>query len=217
MTSAAIQALLVAIFFLNLFVLGTSRLRSTITASAAQGIVAGLLAVFIHGNHLGRSFLVAGGTIAIKGVLIPGLLQRALRETKARREVEPYIGFSTSLLLGAAATGAAILFAERLPLADEHQGMLLVPASMATILTGFIVLTTRRKAITQVVGYLVLENGVFLTALLLHDALPSLVEIGVLLDLLVAIFVIAIVINHVQRDFSSEGGDVAEFHRLREE
>ncbi|MBK8013514.1 MAG: hydrogenase [Deltaproteobacteria bacterium] len=216
MKSSFVEALLVVIFFLNLFVLGTSRLRSTITASAAQGVVAGFLTVLLHTNHLGRALVVAGGTIAIKGALIPTLLHRALLSTKTRREVEPYVGFSASLLLGAVATGAAILFAERLPLAIEHQGMLLVPASMATILTGFIVLTTRRKAITQVVGYLVLENGVFLMALLLHDALPSLVEVGVLLDLLVAIFVLAIVIHHVQRDFSSDGADVAEFHRLRE-
>jgi len=78
-----------------------------------------------------------------------------------------------------------------------------VPASFATVLTGFLVLTTRRKAITQVVGYLTLENGVFVFGLLLVEAIPFLVEFGVLLDLLVAVFVMGIIMNHIQREFSS--------------
>ena len=100
-------------------------------------------------------------------------------------------------------TAVAILFASYLPLAPEHVGSLLVPASLATVLTGFIMLTTRRKAITQVVGYLVLENGIFIIGLLLHEAMPFLVEVGVLLDLLVGIFVMGIVINHISREFQS--------------
>jgi len=120
----------------------------------------------------------------------------------------------TSLILGAVATGGAVLFADRLPLAPEHQGSLLVPASLATVLTGFLILATRRKAITQVVGYLVLENGIFIMGLTLHEAMPSLVEVGVLLDLLVAIFVIGIVINHISREFASL--DVARLDTLKD-
>jgi len=89
-----------------------------------------------------------------------------------------------------------------------------VPASLATVLTGFLILCSRRKAITQVVGYLVLENGIFVMGLTLHDAMPYLVEIGVLLDLLVAIFVIGIVINHINREFASL--DVTRLDTLKE-
>ena len=78
-----------------------------------------------------------------------------------------------------------------------------MPASLATVLTGFLVLTTRRKAITQVVGYLVLENGIFIFGLLLVEAMPFLVEIGVLLDLFVGVFVMGIIIDHINREFSS--------------
>ncbi|HEU4428038.1 MAG TPA: hydrogenase, partial [Myxococcota bacterium] len=72
----------------------------------------------------------------------------------------------------------------------------------------------RRKAITQVVGYLVLENGIFLMGLTLHEAMPLLVELGVLLDLLVGVFVIGIVLNHINREFSSL--DVTRLDTLRE-
>ena len=78
-----------------------------------------------------------------------------------------------------------------------------MPASLATVLTGFLLLTTRSKAITQVIGYLVLENGIFIFGLLLLEAMPFLVEIGVLLDLFVGIFVMGIIINHINREFAS--------------
>jgi hydrogenase-4 component E len=212
--STAIDPLLVVILVLNFLVLGTSRLRTVINASALQGALLGLLAVFVHGHLAVRPVAVGAVAMIIKGVVIPGMLQRALREAAIRREVEPYISFVTSLILGAIATGAAVVFADQLPLAAEHQRSLLVPASLATLLTGFLVLTTRRKAITQVVGYLILENGIFVMGLTLHDAMPSLVEIGVLLDLLVAIFVIGIVINHISREFASM--DVARLDTLKE-
>ena len=97
---------------------------------------------------------------------------------------------------------------------EQHAGVLTVPASLATVLTGFLVLTTRRKAITQVVGYLTLENGIFVFGLTLAEAIPFLVEIGVLLDLLVAIFVIGIVINRIHREFASL--DVTRLDSLKE-
>jgi hydrogenase-4 component E len=147
--------------------------------------------------------LVTGGAILIKGIGIPFMLARAMRDAQIRREVEPFVGFVTSLILGAVGTGLSLLFAETLPLAPEHKGSLLVPASLATLLTGFIVLTTRRKAITQVVGYLILENGIFIMGLCLLEAMPFLVEVGVLLDLFVGIFVMGIMINHINREFSS--------------
>ncbi len=78
-----------------------------------------------------------------------------------------------------------------------------MPASLATVLTGFIVLTTRRKAITQVAGYLILENGIFIMGLTLVEAMPFLVEVGVLLDLVVGIFVMGIMIYQINREFSS--------------
>jgi hydrogenase-4 component E len=210
----AVDPLLVLVMLLNFLLLGTSRLRSAIGASALQGALLGVLTVFVHGGLAPRSMMVGAAAIAIKGVLIPGMLNRALRDAAIRKEIEPYVSFVTSLILGAVATGAAVLFADRLPLALEHQGSLLVPASLATVLTGFVILSTRRKAITQVVGYLVLENGIFIMGLTLHAAMPSLVEIGVLLDLLVAIFVIGIVINHINREFASL--DVARLDTLKE-
>jgi hydrogenase-4 component E len=211
---AWIDPLLVVILLLNFFALATSRLRAAITASAAQGVVLGLATVAVHGRIGLEIALIAAGAMLIKGLLIPTLLTRALREAAIRREIEPLIGFTTTILFGAIGTGLSLLFARTLPLAPQHVGSLLVPASLSTVFTGFLLLITRRKAITQVVGYLILENGIFIMGLTLLDAIPFLVEIGVLLDLFVGIFVMGIIINHINREFSSL--DVARLSALKE-
>jgi hydrogenase-4 component E len=77
------------------------------------------------------------------------------------------------------------------------------PASLSTVLVGFLIMATRVKAITQVIGFLVLENGIFIFGLLLLDAMPFRVEAGVLLDLFVAIFVMGIIIHRIGREFAS--------------
>ncbi|GAB4144853.1 MAG: hydrogenase [Planctomycetota bacterium] len=209
-----LESLLVAVVLLDFFALGGSRLRAVIRATALQGAALAAMPIAMHGHATTHLVLVGFGTLMVKGVTIPWLLNRALRDVTIRREVEPTIGFTTSLVLGAIGTGFGLAFADSLPLADEHAGSLAVPASFATMIAGFLILATRRKAITQVVGYMILENGVFLFGLLLLEAQPFLVEIGVLLDLLVGVFVMGITMHRIQREFSNI--DAASFTALRE-
>ena len=177
-------------------------------------ILLGGLAFIVPSEWVRPWLLPVGGAALIKGLVIPWLLLRAMRDAAIRREVEPVIGFVPSLLLCAVGTGVALVFSSTLPLAPQHQGSLLVPASLATVLSGFLVLTTRKKAINQVVGYLVLENGIYIMGLTLLQVMPFLVEIGVLLDLFVAIFVMGIIINHISREFGSM--DTANLSALKE-
>ncbi|HTL52702.1 MAG TPA: hydrogenase [Planctomycetota bacterium] len=199
-----LNALLVAVLGLNLFALGNSRLRSIIRIVGMQGALLGVMPLLIHHNLTWATVGVSIATIMLKGLAIPTMLMRALREAQIKREVEPLIGFLPSLILGALATGFALVFTTSLPLADKHTPPLLVPAALATVLVGFILVTTRYKAITQVIGYLVLENGIFIFSLLLIEAMPLVMEMGVLLDLFVGIFVICIIVNHINRAFSSQ-------------
>jgi hydrogenase-4 component E len=200
---SAANLLLVGVLLLNLFFLGTSRIRALIQAAALQGVVLGLMPLLIHERVDWHTGSIAAATIVLKGSVIPGMLRRALRDAQIKREVEPLIGLVPTMLLGALGTLLSIAFASGLPLAPEHQNLLVVPASFSTVLTGFLLLTTRFKAITQAIGYLVLENGIFIFGLLLLEAMPFLVEIGVLLDLFVGIFVVSIIIHHINREFAS--------------
>ena len=215
MTIASLDPLLVLVLLLNLYILTSTQLRAVVYAVALQGV---LLAVIYPVAHQGidlpgsepagvdgwaalRLVILAFVMAGVKGFIIPGLLLKAMRETDIRRHVESTIGIIPALLIGAAGTVLAIAFAARLPLRAEHTSALVVPAALATVFTGFLILTTRWRALTQVLGYIVLENGIFIFGLLLVEAVPILVELGVLLDLFVGVFVMGIIINHVSRAF----------------
>jgi hydrogenase-4 component E len=210
----ALNLLVALAIGLNLVALASSRLPSIIRAAALQGMVLGALPLFLEHEFNVLVALVALGTVAAKGFVIPGLLRRALRAANIDREVEPLIGFIPSLLLGAAATIGAVALAEALPLQPEHRGLLLVPGAFATVVSGFLLLMGRTKAISQVCGYLLLENGIYLFGLLLIRATPLIVEAGILLDLTVAVFVIGIIVDRIQREFDTL--DTRELTSLRE-
>jgi hydrogenase-4 component E len=200
---SVLDPLLIVALALNFVALGVSRIRGVINAVAAQGILLGILALFVHPGIGPQDVLLVAITIAVKGIAIPRLLLHAMREANIQHEVDPIVDSMGSLLLGAVGTGLAVVFAYSLPLSEEHRNSLLVPASLSTVWTGFLLLTARRKAIMQVMGYLLLENGIFLFGLLLLEAMPLLVEAGLLLDLFTGVFVMGIIIHHISREFAS--------------
>jgi hydrogenase-4 component E len=202
MREAAASVLILAVT-MNFLALGSSNLKACVRAAALQGLFVSLFPLLFTPAPTLRllGLVVVAGVV--KAIVIPSMLYRALREVHIRHEVEPYLGLVPSVLLCAVGTGAATLFASHLPLRPEHRDLLVVPVALGTLFAGFLLLTTRRKAISQVTGYLILENGIFVFAQLLHEAMPALVEVGVLLDLLVGIFVMGIVMNQIQREFGS--------------
>jgi hydrogenase-4 component E len=201
--NAAVNLLVGVAMGLNLLALASSRLPSMIRTVAVQGMVLGAIPLLMEHRFDWLVAGVAAVTIAVKGFVIPGLLRRAMRVARIEREIEPFIGFVPSLLLGAAGTIAAVAAARALPLLPEHRDTLLVPGALASVLTGFVLLIGRVKAIAQVAGYLILENGIYLFGLLLIHSTPLLVESGILLDLVVGMFVIGIIVDRIQRAFDS--------------
>jgi hydrogenase-4 component E len=194
--------LLLSVILINFFTLGSARLVACIRVVAVQGALLALLPLAAHGLS-GHALLLALWALSLKGIFIPLMLLRTIRKVRIRREMEPIIGFVPTLILGALTTSGAFMFADFLPLIPEHHESLFVPTALATLFAGFLLLITRRKAITQVLGYLMMENGIFIFGVMLSSALPLMVEAGVLLDLLVAVFVMGIVLNQINREFST--------------
>ena len=204
MNGGALNLLIGVAMGLNLLALGSSRLPSLIRAMSLQGVVLGLMPLVIEHDTLDwRVIAVAVATMAGKGIVIPALLRRATRAANIERETHPFLGHVPSLLLGAGGTIAAVAMARALPLLPEHAGTLLVPGAIASILTGFILLIGRAKAISQVCGYLILENGIYLFGLLIIHSTPLLVESGILLDVTVGVFVTGIIVDRIHRAFDS--------------
>ena len=188
---------------LNLVALGTSRLPALIRVAALQGMVLGIMPLLIENEWRVMVLVIAVATVFMKGIVIPSLLRRAMRTANIDRDLNPLIGFLPSLLLGAAGMIGAVVLARRLPLLPEHGESLLVAGSLASVLTGLLLLIGRSKAISQVCGYLILENGIYLFGLLLIHSTPLMVEGGILLDLTVAVFVTGIIMDRIHRAFDS--------------
>jgi len=177
-----------------------------------RAILAGL-PLALYPGFSAHQIGLAAGTLLVKAVILPAFLLRAIREAAVRREMEPLIGFTASMLLGAGALAIAFSIGPRLPL-PEVESEMLVPVALATVVIGLLVLTTRRKAVSQVVGYLILENGIYVFGLSQVERVPFLVEAGVLLDIFVGVFIMGIVVFHINREFDSL--DSARLTELRE-
>jgi hydrogenase-4 component E len=196
------QLVLLFVVLSDFAVLGTTRLTTCIRALAFQGLLLAALPLMLASHFSTHVVLLGLGTLVVKALVLPRFLTWAIREAAVRREVEPLIGYVPSLLLGVLALGLGFAMSARLPLPAAREA-LLVPVSLTTVIIGLLVLTTRRKALTQVVGYLMLENGIFLFGLTQAESVPFLLELGVLLDVFVAVFIMGIVVFHINREFDS--------------
>lgn len=192
---------LILIIFLGVIILGNSRLGTIIQLFAAQSLVLSATPLLVHpGAH---ALAMAGATIVLKVFLMPGLLFWAIRHVSIRREVQPLIGYGKTLILGGFLMAGAFLISSQLEPPVEGVSDLLIPSAFSTVIIGFLLLVSRFKAITQVIGYLVMENGIFLFALLLLGKTPFLVEMGILLDIFVGVLVMGIIVNHINQEFGS--------------
>jgi hydrogenase-4 component E len=197
-----IDSALVLLILTNLMLLGSSRIRTCIHVVAVQGIILGLLAVVARtGGPSSHAILLAVGSLALKGFLFPWLLFRARREANVRREPRPFVGYQISILAGVVAMGVSLWLGGRLPLPREVISSLVVPTALFTILCGLFLIVSRRTALVQVLGYLTLENGIYAFGVAVVQEAPLLVELGVLLDVFVAVFVMGITIFHISREF----------------
>jgi hydrogenase-4 component E len=194
--------ILVIVVLTNLKLLGSSRLGASIRVVAAQGMVLGLLPILAHWNELSLRFgLLAVGTIAIKGIVFPWFLFRAIREAEIGREIEPYVGYAASLVTGAVALGVSFWVCTKLPIPENIASPWLAPVSFFSIFAGLFLIVSRKRALNQVLGFLVMENGIYTFGVGVAARTPFLVEAGVLLDVFVAVFVMGITIFHINREF----------------
>lgn len=204
MSPAHADLLLLCVVLLDLYIIGTGRLVACVRGAAVQGLLLALLPVALGQHqevHFVHTAVLFIGTLLFKALLIPYLLMRTIVHSHVRREVEPFVSLHASVLLGALLVALSFWLAQKLTLPRPAPSPLLVPAGLATLFSGFLVLVSRKKAITQVVGYLTLENGVFVFGQFLTHEMPMVVEMGILLDVLVGVFVMGIAINHISREF----------------
>jgi hydrogenase-4 component E len=207
-SSIWIDGVLTCIILTSFVLLSSSRLAACIRVVALQGVLLGFLTLAARDDGAPlRAPILALVSTGLKGIAFPWLLLRALRDADVRREVEPFVGYGLSMLIGTASLAASLWLAARLPLPNPAVSPLVVPVALFTILSGLLVIVSRRKALTQVLGYLVMENGIYAFGVGLAEGIPMVVELGVLLDLLVAVFVMGIAVFHISREFDHIDAD----------
>ncbi len=178
--------------------------------SRAITAVTVIVAYFGNDHEL---YWVAGALFILKGLVIPRLLKQMERRFAAERELEPYVNTATSLVIA----GLLVLFGYAItrPLVALSQlptraGM---PLAMGLVLVSLFVIISLKKALTQVIGFLMLENGLALLAVLGTYGIPLIVELGVFLDVLMGFLVMQIFIYQIHETFESI--DVEQLSNLR--
>ena len=205
---SASEILLTLFLLTNLLLAGTGRLPPAIRLVAAQGWFIGLLPLLLWnwadaGAPGLRIWTVAAVNALVKGLALPALLLYAVRKVHAKREMEPLVSFRVSQLLVFLIVAASFAVGKLLHVHEAIASELAIPVAFATMGTGLFLICSRRKAVTQVLGFLVFENGisVFGAGILLEYGLV--VELGILLDVFVLVFVLGIAIYQINRTFAS--------------
>jgi hydrogenase-4 component E len=209
-----LDACAAGIVLIGVLMAGTRSIGRAIVLLAVQSTLLALAAAIV-GASTGTEHLVVGAvlTLASKGIAVPLILGRILRRSPVRFERRPYLGPRSSLIVAilivfvtsAAIDGAALGRSLDAPRA--------LPVALAEVLTGLLIAMTRRKSLSIVIGLLVFENGLALTAFSLTYGMPLVIELGIAFDLLVAIVVVWVYTRRMLATFGSLSTD--ELQRLR--
>jgi len=203
-----------AVLMFGLALLWRRRSAAHITAFAGQSVVlavtTALTAFFTRDAQL---YAVAAMMFLLKGVGIPLLLGRMDRRFGSERELRPYVNTATSLLAGGLLVLLAYVVTRPLVTVSQLPTRAGIPLAMGLIFVSLFVMISRKKALTQVIGFLMLENGIALLAVLGTYGIPFIVEIGVFLDALLGFLVMQIFVYQIHETFESL--DVDRLTRLR--
>jgi len=193
-------------------------LVTNIQAFAVQSLllagIANTIAYFTGARHI---YIAAGLTLMLKAILLPVILRRLVTRIGIRQEIEPLVNVPVSVLISGLLTLLAYVVAEPLQaqpaIGAASLGRNTLPVAIALFLIGFFMMINRRKALTQVLALLSLENGLFLAAISLTYGMPMIVELGIFFDALVAVMILAILVYRIRETFDSM--DVSRLSRLR--
>lgn len=178
--------------------------------SAALAGVTVLVAVYSGDTAL---YFVAALLLALKGIAIPRLLRKMEQRFGGQRETRPYINAAASVLVAALLVMVAYVVTRPLVAISELPTRGAMPLAMALVFVGLFIVVSRKKALTQIIGFLMLENGVALLAVLGTYGIPLIVELGVFLDLLMGFWVMQVFVYQIHETFESI--DVEQLSRLK--
>ncbi|KAB2945044.1 MAG: hypothetical protein OIN84_20480 [Candidatus Methanoperedens sp.] len=204
-----IMQLLIAFILVSTFmILGSTRLYSCVRAFGIQSFllacVAGIVA-YSTGKY--DIYIVALLTLIIKSAVIPYIFIYIIREIKVKREIELYVNISPSLIIGGTLVVISYYLIRSISIISELSSLAL-SASMSLVSIGLFIMISRKKALMQMLGILIMENGLFLGAISLTNGMPLLVELGIFFDVLIGVLIMGILIFRINKTFESIDTDL---------
>lgn len=183
---------------------GQKALFVTIRLYSLQSLLLGAVGVAMgleqHRHHL---FVTAALTVGLKGLLIPWFLMRVVDRVGIRREIEPYLNVPSSLLICLGLTVVGYRVSLGLAAADQGAPHQVVGVSLSMLLMGLFLMVTRKKALTQILALLTIENAVFLVALGATAGMPLVVELGISFDVILAVLILGVMVRRIVDRFES--------------
>jgi hydrogenase-4 component E len=207
------------VLVLQIAMVAQRRIVAHIRIFAAQSaLLAAIAATIAWFNHAPHVYIVAVLTLVVKVVLVPILFKRLVERIKISDEIEPIVNVPLSVVISGGLTLLGYVVAESFYRPDEATsptglGHNALAVAISLFLIGFFTMINRRKALSQVLALLSLENGLFLAAISLTYGMPLIVELGVFFDVLVAAMVLSILVYRIRETFESM--DVSLLRRLR--
>ena len=196
------MSLIIAFILVSTFmILGSTRLYSCVRAFGIQSfLLASVAGIVAFSTGRADIYIVALLTLVIKSAIIPYVFIYIIREIKVKREIELYVNVSPSLIIGGVLVVISYYLVRSINIITELSGFAL-SASMSLVSIGLFIMISRKKAIMQMMGILIMENGLFLGAISLTYGMPLLVELGIFFDVLIGVLIMGILIFRINRTF----------------
>lgn len=208
-----INVLLIVFIITLLYVSIANRIITYVKVLALQGfILFGVTFMQLQEINTLNLVLILLETIVFKAIAVPMFLDYLIKRNNITREAEPYIPNFLSLVITTIIIIATILLANSVK--DDHLDKIFFIVALSTLFTGLYFIATRKKIITHVMGYLIIENGVFVLSLAVGNEMPMLVNLGVMLDIFASVLILGIFLNKIGDIFNNV--DVDQLSNLKD-
>ncbi len=193
---------LVLIILSSFYLLGSKHYKALIKAFTLQAVLISLMPLITNTKNFSHeAFYLSLILITAKGIIFPWILLRTIRKGKIVSEINLLISPAKSIVLGLIALIFSFWFSTHFPIKPPFTSIT-VAVAFFTLLSGLFCIIGRKSALSQVLGYLIFENGIFLLALLLARGIPLMIEIGVLFDVFAGLIIMTVAIGHISREFA---------------
>ncbi len=213
MRAELVQELIGIIALSSVWMLGITRVRNMLWGLALQGCALGVLLMVRGGaEQVNGEHLLGAIVFVMKGIVIPAFLCWSAARLNVNRDKGAFLNPTITMLIGAAVLVCCHFESARFAVAGEmagHAGL-----ALATVVTGLLIMVTRRLALSLLIGFLVMDNGIFLYAFTQAPGLPVVIELGILFDLLMGVLLSGLVLFRVRTSF--EHLDVRKMKDLHE-